>query len=69
MKIMFRKEEQEDITVEEAKTFECCKDLTDEQIKELLDNIITFTEIAYSVFAKKQNEEKNQEQPNYKIAV
>lgn len=59
----------EDLTVEEARTFECCKDLTDEQIKELLDTIRTFTEIAYSIFAKKQAERENQEDTNYEIAA
>lgn len=53
----------EDLTVEEAKTFDCCKDLTDDEIKELLEVLKVFTEIAYSVFAKKQAQaEKDKEQ-------
>ena len=53
----------EDLTLEEAKQFDCCKDLTDDEIKELLEVLKVFTEIAYSVFAKKQAEaEKDKEQ-------
>jgi ribosomal protein L12E/L44/L45/RPP1/RPP2 len=53
----------EDVTIEEARAFECCKDLNDEQIKELLENIRIFTEIAYSAYAKKKEEQENDELP------
>jgi hypothetical protein len=52
----------EDLTLEEAKQFDCCKDLTDDEIKELLEVLKVFTEIAYSVFAKKKAEEEKQKQ-------
>lgn len=49
----------EDLTLEEAKQFECCKDLTDEQISELLETIRKFTETAYYVYAKNYPEGRN----------
>lgn len=69
MRIIHSKNQDEDITVEEAKEFECCKNLTDEQITELLETIRTFAEITYYTFAR-NNEEKNQEgeEPDYSIA-
>ena len=69
MNIVHRKNQDEDLTIEEAKEFECCKNLTDEQIKELLETIRTFTEITYYTFAR-NNEEQNKggEESDYGIA-
>jgi hypothetical protein len=51
----------EDLTLEEAKQFECCKDLSDEQIIELLNTIKTFCEITFSIYAKeKESQDENQ---------
>ena len=52
MSVNNKKVQSEDLTLEEAKAFECCKDLTDEEIIQLLETIRTFTEIVYSVYAK-----------------
>lgn len=61
----------EDLTLEEAKAFDCCKDLTDDEINELLEVLKVFTEIAYSVFAKKKAEKEKQQEENndYKLAA
>ncbi len=76
MKVIYRKdkqEETEDITLEEAKQYECCKDLTDEQISELLETIRKFTKTAYYVYAKNYPDGRNtvkqsQETNVYKLA-
>ena len=69
MKTVHSKNQDEDITIEEARTFECCKDLTDEQITELLETIRTFTEIAYYTFAQNnEQEDKGEEESSYRIA-
>ncbi len=52
MKIIQLKNEQEDISIKEARQFECCKDMSDEQIAELLETIRKFTEITYSIHAR-----------------
>ena len=52
MNTLSGKNQMEDLTVEDAKAFACCKNMTDEEIKELLDTIKTFTEIGYSICAK-----------------
>lgn len=57
MKIIHRKDQ--DITIEEARQFECCKNLNDEQITDLLETIRTFCEITYYNFAKKKEEQYN----------
>lgn len=68
--IMSNEYQIEDITVEEARTYECCKGLTNEQIEELLNNIKVFTEIAYSAFANKQAEkEKQVKEENYEYEI
>jgi hypothetical protein len=67
MRIVHSKNRDEDITVEEARTFECCKNLTDEQITELLETIRTFTEITYYTFASKEKQEDGGNNP-YNIA-
>ena len=67
MKIVHSKNQDEDITIEEARTFECCKNLTDEQITELLETIRTFTEITYYTFASKE-EQHNGRNSSYNIA-
>lgn len=61
----------EDLTLQEATQFDCCKDLTEEEIKELLEELKVFTEIAYAIFAKQKEEEKKQqeENENYKLAA
>ncbi len=66
MKITYSKSEEEDLTIEEAKEFECCKDLTDEEIKELLETIRIFTEIAFCAFA---NNKKNDQDLSYNNAA
>jgi hypothetical protein len=53
-------EETEDLTLQEAKQFDCCKHLSDDEILELLDVLKVFTQVAYSVFAK-QRSGKNKE--------
>lgn len=60
-----------DLTLEEAKQFDCCKGLTEEEIKELLEELKIFTEIAYAIFAKQKEEEKKQQEENedYKLAA
>jgi hypothetical protein len=69
MKTVHSKNQDEDITIEEARTFECCKNLTDEQITELLETIRAFTEIAYYTFAKNNEEQnKGEEESDYGIA-
>jgi len=69
MKIIHMKNQEEDLTIEEAKTFECCNDLTDEQISELLETIRAFTEIAYYTFAQNnEQQEKGEEESSYRIA-
>jgi len=52
----------EDLTLEEAKKFDCCKDLNDEETKELLEVLKIFTEIAFSVYAKKKVEAEKKKQ-------
>ena len=69
MKIVNNENQTEDLTVEEAKTFESCKDMTDEQIKELLETIRIFTEIAYSAFAAKKAKEESGEDIQCNIAA
>lgn len=58
MKII-EKKDYEDISIEEAKQYECCKNLNDEQITDLLETIRTFCEITYYNFAKKKEEQYN----------
>ena len=67
MRIVHSKNQDEDITVEEARTFECCKNLTDAQITELLETIRTFTEITYYTFASKEKQDDGEYSP-YNIA-
>ena len=63
MRILDKKNNGEDLTFEEAKEFEFCKNLTDEQIKELMEAVKIFTEIVYATFAKKKGmKEKPQEE-------
>jgi len=52
----------EDLTLEEAKQFDCCKELTDDEIKELLEVLKIFTEISFSVFAKKKAQAEKEKQ-------
>ena len=52
MKTLSGKNQTEDLTVEEAKAFDCCKNMNDKEIQDLLDTIRTFTEIGYSICAK-----------------
>jgi hypothetical protein len=60
----------EDLTLEEAKEFEYCKNLTDEEIKELLEAVKIFTEIVYIAFAKEKLKAKQHEQDEgYKMAA
>lgn len=69
MRIMHSKNQDEDLTIEEAKEFECCKNLTDEQITELLETIRTFTEITYYTFAQNnEQQDKGKAEPDYGIA-
>jgi hypothetical protein len=69
MRIIYRKNQDEDLTIEEAKTFECCKDLTDEQISELLETIRAFTEIVYYTFAQNnEQQDKGEDESSYRIA-
>lgn len=56
----------EDLTLEEAKVFDCCKGLTDDEIKELLEELKVFTEIAYAIFAKKKAKADKEKQPEEK---
>jgi len=59
-----------DVTLEEAKTFDCCIDLSEEEILKLLNAIIGFTEVAFEAFAiKQQKEKKEEENGDYKMAA
>lgn len=51
----------EDLTLDEAKQLECCKDLSDEQIIELLRTIKIFCEITFSIYSK-EKESQNEKQ-------
>jgi len=58
-----------DLTLEEAKQFECCKDLTDEQILELIEAVKILTEVVYSVHAKRKARQENQEAGNDELKL
>lgn len=58
----------EDLTLEEAKKIDCCKDLTDEEIKELLEVLKVFTEISFAVFQKKKAQ-AGKENEDYGLAA
>lgn len=59
----------EDLTLEEAKQFDSCKDLTDDEIKELLEVLKEFTEIAYAIYAKQKAKKKEEIQSEFKQAA
>jgi hypothetical protein len=53
MRANHHKNKNEDLTIEEAKAFECCKGLSDKEILELLKTVKTFCEVAFSIHSKK----------------
>ena len=71
MRILEKKNNYEDLTFEEAKEFEFCKNLTDEQIKELMEAVKIFTEIVYATFAKKKGmkEKPKDENDDFNLAA
>jgi hypothetical protein len=48
----------EDLTLQEAKEFECCKGLTDDEINELLEVLKIFSQVAYNLYAKQKLKEE-----------
>ena len=59
----------EDLTLVEAKKFDCCKDLTEDEIKELLEVLKVFTEISFAVFQKKKSQAIKEKNMDYNIAA
>jgi hypothetical protein len=58
-----------DVTLEEAKQLDCCKDLTDEQVLELIEAVIVLTEMVYSVHAKKKAQQQDQSWDNSELKM
>ena len=52
-----------DISLQEAREFECCKGLSDEEINELLEVLKIFSQVAYNLYAKQKlkKEQSNEE--------
>jgi hypothetical protein len=48
----------EDITPEEVRQFEKFKDLTDEQVKNMVDTIIRLSSIAFNIYKKRKKSGK-----------
>lgn len=45
---------EEDLTIEEARALGGCEDLTDEEVKEMLEVVKTFCDITYATYSKKK---------------
>ena len=60
----------ENLTVEELRTFEGFENVSDEEGKAILETIITFSDIVFSIYSKqKKDTDSEQDNENYLMAA
>lgn len=60
MRVIYRKEDSgknEELTIEEVRAMQEYKDLSDKEIRNVIESIRAFTEIIYALFLKKEQEQ------------
>lgn len=60
----------ENLTVEELRTFEGFENVSDEEGTAILETIITFSDIVFSIYSKQKNDtDSEQDNENYLMAA